>query len=166
MNQPKQACCTFGRSTLNAYGVRLTIFEIVLGVIFAFAAKSKLHGENAPDLFATSIKAFKVPMSDVMVRLSTGVIPWVELVAAVLLILGIWRRAAAAILGMLLIVFIVLIVQALARQLDVSCGCFGKISPFCPEKIGACNLVQNGIMLAIAAAVVFTPREKMCRLEA
>ena len=57
--------------------------------------------------------------------------------------------------------FMILIGSALSRGLNVSCGCFGKISPFCPEKIGACNIVQNSIMLAAAVLILLCSRHAL-----
>src|SRR5207249_4362814 len=113
-----------------------------LGFMFLFAAYNKLYGANATQLFSASVQAFKTGMPDWAVRLTTGVTPWVEVIAGVLLLLGVWTRAAATVLSGLLIVFIILIVQAIGRGLDLECGCFGKLSPFCPPRVGLCNLIQ------------------------
>jgi len=50
--------------------------------------------------------------------------PWVELLAGLALILGAWRREAAALLGLLLLVFIAAIGINLLRGRAVDCGCF------------------------------------------
>ena len=52
------------------------------------------------------------------------VMPWVELLAGLALILGVWRREAAALAGLLLLVFIAAIGANLARGRAVDCGCF------------------------------------------
>lgn len=133
------------------------VLRLALGGLFLVAAYNKLFILNGPQLFSTSIQAFKVfdPQSqEHLIQLATFVTPWIELVASIALIIGFWTRAAAGILGALLIGFIILIASALLRDLNVSCGCFGKISPFCPEKIGACNIVQNSIMLLAAMVII------------
>ena len=52
------------------------------------------------------------------------VMPWVELLTGLALILGVWRREAAALAGLLLLVFIAAIGANLARGRAVDCGCF------------------------------------------
>lgn len=52
------------------------------------------------------------------------VMPWVELFVGLLLILGVWKREAAILAGILLLVFIVAIGVNLARGHAVDCGCF------------------------------------------
>lgn len=157
-------------SNLTPLGVLVTRCEVVLAGLFLYAAYQKLfNGVNAPKLFSSSVQAFKVLPSaqsgfgDIATRLATSVTPWVEVVAGILLLLGVWARAAASVFALLLVAFIVLIGQALIRGLDVECGCFGDLSPFCKAKVGMCNIVQNSIMLAGALIIALTPRTMLAR---
>jgi hypothetical protein len=52
------------------------------------------------------------------------VMPWVELVVGIFLIVGVWRREAALVAALLLLVFLVAIGWNLARGHAVDCGCF------------------------------------------
>lgn len=141
--------------------------RLILGGLFAFAAYNKLvpKGEGAtssgPQGFTWTIKAFKLGLPDWAVLTSTFTMPWIEIVAGVLLIVGIWTRGAALVIGALLAVFIVLLLSVLARELNVDCGCFGDLSPFCPPKVGWCHIVQDVGMLAAAAAIVLTKRHAL-----
>jgi len=59
-------------------------------------------------------------------------LPVVELVAGFLLILGIWSQAASGLVLGMLAMFLVAIIQGVARGIDTHCGCFtqgGKGSP-------------------------------------
>jgi uncharacterized membrane protein YphA (DoxX/SURF4 family) len=153
---------------LSPLGVLVTRCEVVLGGLFLFAAYNKLWHANDPQLFSASVQAFihNPDFPPVLVRLATGVTPWVEVVAGVLLILGLWSRAAAAVLAGLLVLFIGLIAQAMLRGLELDCGCFGKLSPFCPPKVSACNVYQNVILLAMALVIALTPRHRLVRAPA
>jgi len=139
-------------------GVLVSRCETLLGAIFLWASVNKLRPPNGPDLFAESIHAFKIDLPDVLTKLGIGVIPWVELISSVALLLGICTRGAALVLSALLVLFIALISQALLRHLNVECGCFGKLSPFCPPVVGPCNLVQNGILLAMGLCIILARR--------
>jgi uncharacterized membrane protein YphA (DoxX/SURF4 family) len=142
--------------------------RLVLGGLFAFAAYNKLvpKGDaivtsSGPQGFAWTIKAFKLELPDSLVLFSTFTMPWIELLAGVLLVLGVFTRASALVIGALLSVFIVLLISVLVRQLNVDCGCFGDMSPFCPKKVGWCHIAQDVGMLAAAAAIVGTKRHAL-----
>ena len=51
-------------------------------------------------------------------------LPWLELMTGLLLITGKWVKGALLIYSVLLVIFIIALVQALIRGLDISCGCF------------------------------------------
>ena len=162
-NTPAQNILVSRWTNLTPLGVVITRCEVALAGMFLYAAYQKLfNGENAQPLFSKSVKAFEV-LPDMAVPFVTSVTPWIEIVAAGLLLLGIWSRASAAVLSLLLVGFIALIAQALLRGLNVECGCFGDLSPFCPKKVGMCNIVQNAIMLAAGLLITLTPRHLLAR---
>jgi len=51
-------------------------------------------------------------------------LPWVELLAGLALILGIWKREAVALIGLMLLTFIAAVAINLARGHAIDCGCF------------------------------------------
>ncbi len=135
--------------------------RVALGGVFVFAAFNKLFITNGPALFNKSIHAFKLDeygMTEGMMTLSTHLVPWVELVAGLALILGFWLRAAATITGAMLVVFIAMYASVLLRDLNVECGCFGKLSPFCPKTVGSCHILQNATMLLMAGLLAWWGR--------
>jgi uncharacterized membrane protein YphA (DoxX/SURF4 family) len=145
-------------------GVLVSRCEVALAALFLYAAYQKLGHVNSPQIFSDSVRAFRVDvMGDIGVRMATAFTPWIEVVAGVLLLLGIWTRAAAAVLNIMLVMFIVLILRAIQNGYDLECGCFGDLSPFCPKKVGYCNVVQNGVLLAMGLLVMLTPRSRMVR---
>lgn len=151
------------RDTSAAWAVQW-VLRMALGGMFLFAAWNKLQpapsegAMNGPQNFVASVQAFKLGLPDWALRLSTSMTPWIEVVAGLALILGIWRRSAAAVIAALLVVFIALVVSVLLRpEISVECGCFGKLSPFCPKRVGWCNIFQNGVMLSIAAYLAIAP---------
>lgn len=164
----KGSCCRTTGGKSGSFLPWLSVpLRLSLGGLFLIAAYNKLFIMNGPQLFSNSINAFKVfdPRSqETLVQLATFVTPWIELVAGVALVLGVWTRAAAGVLGVLLIGFIGLIARILSMGEAPECGCFGKISPFCPVKLSSCNLIQNGIMLA-AAITIMACRKHVLALE-
>lgn len=139
--------------------VVLLVLRLALGGVFLYAAYIKLGPFGPPgaaQAFADSIKGFKLlpPEGDHLVVLATFAVPWVEAIAGAMLVLGLWSRAAALVLLLNLLAFIAAIVSVLERGISTKCGCFGKFSPFCPEQITTCNLVQNSVLAMVALVII------------
>jgi uncharacterized membrane protein YphA (DoxX/SURF4 family) len=128
--------------------------RVALGGLFVFAAWMKLSN---PQSFADAVLAFKIipDTADHLTTLTTFIVPWTEMVAGVLLILGAWARSAALVLSVMLAVFIVGIGSVLYRHMDVSCGCFGKFEWPCKGNLGMCQIGRDALMLAMGLLVVF-----------
>ena len=94
--------------------------QLALGAIFVIAAIPKIAD---PPSFAHMIYNYRlVPAS--LINLSALVMPWVELLAGLALLLGVWKSAARYVVGILLAVFIIAISINLARNNAIDCGCF------------------------------------------
>lgn len=98
----------------------LTLLRVALGVVFVAASLDKLR---SPSAFAQNIANYRL-LPYQAIDVVAIVLPWLELLAGILLALGFWIRANATIVNALLLVFIVAISQAIWRGLDISCGCF------------------------------------------
>jgi uncharacterized membrane protein YphA (DoxX/SURF4 family) len=94
--------------------------QIALGAVFVAAALPKIAD---PPAFAHMIYNYRL-MPGALVNGLALVMPWIELVAGLLLILGVWRREAALVAALLLVVFLGAIGWNLARGHAVDCGCF------------------------------------------
>ena len=129
----------------------LRVCRITLGLIFATAALAKL---GDLEQFAAQVHNFRiVPIaSENLIALT---LPWVELVAALALILDIRSRAAALLLTALLAVFTLGVIAAVARGLSFECGCFGKASS---TGVGLRKIAENSAMLLVAAVATLRRR--------
>ncbi len=94
--------------------------QIALGVFFVAAALPKVVD---PPGFAHMVYNYRL-VPGALVNLMGLVMPWLELLAGIALILGIWTRTSAALIGAMLGVFIVAISINLARGNAIDCGCF------------------------------------------
>jgi uncharacterized membrane protein YphA (DoxX/SURF4 family) len=93
-----------------------------LGALFVGAS---LHKIAEPGAFALDIATYDLlPLG--LVNLAAIVLPWVELVAGALLLVGFRVRPAALLVTGMMAVFLAALVIALARGLDMSCGCFAS----------------------------------------
>jgi putative oxidoreductase len=124
--------------------------QIVLGILFGWAALAKLADLAT---FALQVHNFRL-LPIAAENLVAMLLPWVELVAALALVLGMRPRAGAWVAGVLLAVFTVGVALAMARGLDFECGCFGKASS---TRVGWGKLAQNLGMLLLAWIGTWTP---------
>lgn len=122
-----------------------------LGFVFIYAAIEKIA---QPELFARDIANYRL-LPLLAVNIVAISLPWVELLVGLALIADVRRRGAALLIGAMLIVFIVAITAALARGLDISCGCFGTATA---SKVGWTRLVEDFAMLFAAIALYYFPR--------
>ena len=84
------------------------------------------------------------------------VMPWWEITLGVMLLLELWARACAGFAALLMAAFAAAVTSALARGLDITCGCFGTTLEL---KAGLPHVVANLILLALALWVVRTSKE-------
>ena len=138
MTQPRPA---------GAIGLFVAAVRIILGGLFIFAAIMKLQDIQG---FAFSVKAFDVlpAGADHAAKLLAFVIPWTELFVGLLLLVGLWTRAASMLLSLILVGFIGGIISVLARDLNITCGCFGRFEKPCTGPISSCHVIRNGVLLA------------------
>jgi uncharacterized membrane protein YphA (DoxX/SURF4 family) len=94
--------------------------RLLLGAVFVYASLDKIAD---PAGFARIVYQWQI-LGPVPSNLVAVTLPWIELGAGLLLIAGIWKREAAAVLGVLLVVFIVAALVVLVQGTDVdNCGC-------------------------------------------
>ncbi len=94
--------------------------QIALGLFFVIAALPKIVD---PPGFAHMVYNYRL-VPGTLLNLMALVMPWLELLCGLALVLGVWRRAATTLIGILLAVFIGAIGINLARGNAIDCGCF------------------------------------------
>lgn len=129
--------------------------RILLGGMFLFAAYNKIP---AIESFAEAIKGFKVIDADsyqFLIIIGAFVIPWFELIAGLLLVLGLRARSAALGIGLLLAVFIYALMHVILTDVSADCSCFGDTNLICDAAVGYCQVIRNGILLIPAAYLLW-----------
>jgi uncharacterized membrane protein YphA (DoxX/SURF4 family) len=123
------------------------VLAIALGLVFVYASHDKIwkrlqqkEGQPAPTAvsgpaeFARVIYRYQVigpnaTLPPQVPNLLAATLPWIELIAGLLLIVGVWRREAALLCGLLLLAFILAVGSTLWRGIDIqNCGCFSLAS--------------------------------------
>ncbi len=124
-----------------------------VGAIFIYASLDKLAH---PDAFAQAIANYRlVPMA--LLHPFAWFLPVLEVVAGAALILGWQRRGAAVLTAGMTVMFIVAIALALARGLDISCGCFDTADG---HGVGLDLLIRDVFLLAGALLPLLIPSDR------
>lgn len=100
----------------------LLLVRLYLAAIFLAACTYKiLH----PQSFAIDIATYQIlPIG--FVNIMAIVLPWIELAAGLMLLIGYRTRAGALLVAGMMIMFTVAIIIAIHKGLDMSCGCFAS----------------------------------------
>ena len=97
------------------------VCRLGLGALFVYSALAKI---SDPEDFARAVMRYGV-LPDFTLGLFSLTMPMLELLAGLAMLFTKWLRESALIVSGMLAMFIVALVQALARGLEISCGCFG-----------------------------------------
>ena len=129
----------------------LAVAQWLLAVLFLTAAVPKLMSLED---FAIAVHNYRL-LPSALVGIAAVVLPGVEAVAGLALLSRRWRSAAAWVMVGLCGVFTVTSATAIARGLNIECGCFGVLVR---RKVGYVFLAQNTGLLALALyCAVCTP---------
>lgn len=124
------------------------ILRLVVGGAFVFAGVLKIAD---PAKFALDVSNYRLVPHE-LINLVAIVMPWIEVVAGSFVLAGIWLRAAALVITSLTVLFAVVIGSALARGLNIECGCFGTIGG---KHIGLVNLAIDATLFCLAALLAW-----------
>lgn len=123
---------------------------VTVGVLFMITGSIKI--EN-PQLFAEQIYQIGIFPWWSVAPLAM-LVPWIEVCAALALVLPMLRRSALCVVMMLLLSFICLIILVLAFDIDASCGCFGATS----QNIGWGLLIADTLLALSCFSVLVHQR--------
>lgn len=126
------------------------ICRLILGTSFIVAPMYKIA---YPGEFAENVAGFQL-VPYYLVNSMAVIMPWIELVTGLFLILGIRTRAAASIIGALLIVFTIAIVINLVQATPINCGCFEAVG----EPLNWWLVIRDLGMLILAIQIIFYDR--------
>lgn len=125
------------------------MLRLYVGGVFVYASMYKI---NYPGEFAETIASYQLapfwavnPMAVIM--------PWAELIAGLLLVLGFRTKAAAGLIAAMLAMFSLAIALTLLRGIPIGCGCFTSAE----EPLGWGTLLRDLIWLAMTLQVYRFP---------
>jgi len=121
--------------------------RFALVILFLSAGLAKL---TAPQEFARAVRNYDLLPARRVGTVATW-LPRLELLAALLLALGVLTTLAAAVLAGLLLAFTAAVAVSLLRGRQLDCGCFGSTAP---RRITWATVARNLVLAAMAALVV------------
>lgn len=135
-----------------------TVARVVLGGVLLVAGAIKVAD---PVTSEQAVRAYELLPHSLETPVGWG-LPFLEVALGLLLLVGYGTRIAAAIGGVLMIVFIAAVSSAWARGLSIDCGCFGGGGEVAP---GQTQYVQEILrdtgLLLLAGWLVRLPRSRL-----
>jgi uncharacterized membrane protein YphA (DoxX/SURF4 family) len=132
-------------STLD---IVIALLRIVLGAVFIFASLGKIAD---PGAFAASISGYRIVTGGIALLIAT-VLPWIEFLSGLGLLLGLFWRASALLALLMLILFTIVVLSALWRGLDISCGCYTQDPT--AERLGWWKIGENAGLIVMSYLVL------------
>jgi putative oxidoreductase len=130
--------------------------RLYLAAIFLFACWHKILD---PAGFALDIATYQIlPLG--LVNPLAIMLPWVELAAGLMLLLAFRTRAAALLVAGMMVMFTVAIAIAVAKGLDMSCGCFASQAS-AEDPISWRTVMRDLSWLLLAAYVLIFDRRPL-----
>lgn len=127
--------------------------RLLIGGVFVYASVHKIID---PGAFAQSIRNYQM-IAPEWTNMAALTLPWIELIAGGLLILGVLTRPSALITTSLLAVFLVALFYAYLTGLDIECGCFTS-DPSSPGRIGPLTLMRDSSLFVLSFVVLVADR--------
>ena len=125
----------------------LFVLRTIVAFVFIYAAILKIA---EPGDFSQAIANYKL-LPDISINVLGIILPWIEIIAGILLLFGVAVKENSIIISGMLIVFIIAIGISLARGLNIDCGCFGTANG---DQIGLIKLLQNIGLLVIGIILI------------
>lgn len=132
----------------------IIICRAALAAVFIYASVGKIQ---KPDEFAQLVAGYRIlPIS--LVNIVALLLPWVELLCAVSLLSGILMRSSGLVLAVVNLIFLAGVGSAMARGLDIECGCFTLSKAH--SKVGWSHIGLDFGLLLICLPVILAPRKE------
>lgn len=135
------------------------VARLIPGIVFLYAGVTKIT--NIP-LFGRSIRAYQLLPELWMSDILAYILPVVEILAALLLIVGLLTRGAASVTLMMLVSFIIGIAWVWSQGISIDCGCFGTGGEVLPEDTDyPMKIAENLGMSALCIWLLVRPRSPL-----
>ena len=135
--------------------ILIFIMRLLVGLVFIIASYDKII---ATAQFARDISNYHIiPFG--LENLIAIILPWIELFLGLGIVIGIFIDGSSFLSGTLLVLFILLIFQAMLRGFNIECGCGLKEG----EMVGWSKIIENIILLG-ASYIIFFAKNRLIEI--
>jgi uncharacterized membrane protein YphA (DoxX/SURF4 family) len=127
----------------------ILLIRIFLGGLFVVASLGKITDLQA---FANSILQYKI-IGPTFALYTATILPPLELLCGLSLIIGLYPRGCELLITIMLVGFTILVISALLRGLDISCGCFTQDPN--TSRIGYQKILENCGLIVLSMWLLF-----------
>ena len=135
------------------------LVRVFIGLLFIVSSLEKIVD---PAAFAQSITNYKM-VPEWLVSFAATILPWLELLCGFSVLFGALTRGSSFLLSVMLTVFTLAVLVALARGLDISCGCFTQDPT--AGKIGWLKILQNATLIVLTLFLYFSNSKSFTLLQ-
>lgn len=140
-------------SSDNATSWVTRLLRLLVGGAFVFAGALKIVD---PAKFALDVGNYRLVPHE-FINVIAILLPWIEVVAGAFVLAGIWLRDAALVITAMTVMFMLVILSALARGLNIECGCFGTVGG---KHVGLVNLALDATLFSLAAILARRSKDR------
>ena len=134
------------------------LLRIGFGFLLIF---SSLYKIQSPFEFAEAVQNYRI-FGEGLSRWIAVWIPYLEVLTGLFLIVGIWIDAVVFINASLMLIFLIMVVQAYFRNLDIQCGCYAFDED---SRIKITKLLENLFFLCGSIWLVRLSLNKIKRIQ-
>lgn len=132
----------------------ISLLRISIAVLFIFSGIEKIIN---PAAFAEAISKYRL-LPDLLINLAALTLPWIELVAGILIFFDCCTKECSFIITVLMFAFTVAVVIAFARGLNIECGCFGTLNS---SKVSLFKIFENILITSVTLFFTYYSRKNV-----
>ncbi len=131
----------------------LLICRIIVGLMFIVVGVGKIAN---PEEFAKEIANYQI-LPYLFVNITAIIIPWIELFAGILLLLGVQTKSSSIVIAVMTVVFTIAVIIAIAKGLNIECGCYSNIAS---QQVGLPKVLENIGLLILTFIIILSDNKK------